>query len=63
MRIVTLGPKGTFSEEAALLYQQRSGACDRETEIGFDTILGCFEGGKDCITGREYGGWNYRFNL
>ncbi|HBR27849.1 MAG TPA: hypothetical protein DD734_09295 [Firmicutes bacterium] len=43
MRIVTLGPKGTFSEEAALLYQQRSGARDRQPEIGFDTILGCFE--------------------
>ena len=43
MRIVTLGPKGTFSEEAALLYQSRSGTCERQPEIGFDTILGCFE--------------------
>jgi prephenate dehydratase len=43
MRIVTLGPKGTFSEEAALLYQQRCGAQKGQSKIEFDTILGCFE--------------------
>ncbi len=43
MRIITLGPEGTFSEEAALLYQKRvCGQYDRKL-IEFSTILGCFE--------------------
>ncbi len=43
MRIVTLGPKGTFSEEAALLYSRRVMGEGARPEIGFSTILGCLE--------------------
>lgn len=43
MRIVTLGPKGTFSEEAALLYYRRMQGRETKPEIEFATILGCLE--------------------
>ncbi|HHZ20679.1 MAG TPA: ACT domain-containing protein [Firmicutes bacterium] len=40
MRLITLGPKGTFSEEAALRFYERSG---RKTPLSleFSTIPGC----------------------
>lgn len=42
MRIITLGPKGTFSEEAALIYQKRiCGQIDRES-IDFSSLPDCF---------------------
>jgi len=41
MRIVTLGPKGTYSEEAAILYQQQSRGETDSAEIAFYNIHRC----------------------
>ena len=43
MRIATLGPKGTFSEEAALLYQQRITGCVEPEKIQFFSIPECLQ--------------------
>lgn len=43
MQIVTLGPKGTFSEEAALIYQQRITGTTAPEKIRFLNILDCLE--------------------
>lgn len=43
MRIVTLGPKGTFSEEAALLYQRQVGNRVEKDSIKFFSILNCLQ--------------------
>lgn len=41
MKIVTLGPKGTYSEEAALLYQEQATGQTKPDEIGFFNIHQC----------------------
>lgn len=38
MRIATLGPKGTFSEEAALIYQQRMTGRTEPEKIDFSAF-------------------------
>ena len=43
MRILLLGPKGTFSEEAALLYQQRITGCVEPEKIQFFSIPECLQ--------------------
>lgn len=43
MRIVTLGPKGTFSEEAALLYQERIAGKNEPGKINFANIYDCLQ--------------------
>jgi len=43
VRIATLGPKGTFSEEAALLYQQRITGCVEPEKIQFFSIPECLQ--------------------
>ncbi|HHT37066.1 MAG: prephenate dehydratase [Candidatus Wallacebacter cryptica] len=43
MRIATLGPKGTFSEEAALIYQQRMTGRTEPEKIDFFSIPECLQ--------------------
>ncbi|HHW12712.1 MAG TPA: ACT domain-containing protein [Firmicutes bacterium] len=43
MQIVTLGPKGTFSEEAALLYQKRILGRIEPEKIKFSNIYDCLQ--------------------
>ena len=43
MQIITLGPKGTFSEEAALLYQQRTTGRTEPEKIKFSNIYDCLQ--------------------
>lgn len=43
MRIATLGPKGTFSEEAALVYQQRTTGRAEPGRIKFFSIPECLQ--------------------
>jgi len=43
LRVVTLGPKGTFSEEAALLYQERITGERAPEKINFANIYDCLQ--------------------
>lgn len=43
MKLVTLGPRGTFSEEAALLYQMRITGEANPEQIRFFNILDCLQ--------------------
>ena len=43
MQIVTLGPKGTFSEEAALIYQKRISGQTTPENIRFSNIFDCLQ--------------------
>lgn len=43
MQIVTLGPKGTFSEEAALIYQKRVTGKVDPAKIKFHNIFDCLQ--------------------
>jgi prephenate dehydratase len=43
LRIVTLGPKGTFSEEASLLYQKRITGGNAPEKIMFANIYDCLQ--------------------
>jgi len=43
MHIVTLGPKGTFSEEAALIYQKRMAGQVEPEKIKFTNIFDCLQ--------------------
>ncbi|NLC54109.1 MAG: ACT domain-containing protein [Firmicutes bacterium] len=43
MQIVTLGPKGTFSEEAALIYQKRISGQTAPENIRFSNIFDCLQ--------------------